>query len=64
MIWAILYILVAAAAVFGLCYARMRCFKFGRYDDLIAPVICGIFWPVCGVIYGAYLAARWYAEKE
>lgn len=64
MIWILLYILIAAAAVFGLSYARLTVMDFDSYDTLIAPVLCGIFWPVASPIYAAYLAAIWYSERS
>ena len=64
MTWIILYILIASVAVFGLCYVRQHIGQRSWSDDLVVPVICGVLWPVCAPIYGAYLAAVWYSGKE
>lgn len=66
MIWIILYVLIASAAVFGLKWA---CINLDIRNDSgdhvqLAPIVCGIFWPVAAPIYAAYLAAIWYSERR
>lgn len=65
MIWFILYILIAAAAVFGLKWACIKLKVRNEFGEpaRIAPIVCGIFWPVAVPIYAAYIAAEWYGEK-
>lgn len=66
MIWLILYILIAALVTFAL---RVACIKWDIEDAFgdtpaVAPVVCGIFWPVAAPIYAAYIAAEWYANNH
>lgn len=64
MIWIILYIIVAAAAVFGLVFLSLVIEKYCNWYsvELWPAVICGIFWPIGAPIYGAYQLAMIYAE--
>lgn len=65
MIWIALYILIAALVTFMFLVA---CIKLNIRNEFnaparTAPVLCGIFWPIAGPIYGAYLAAEWFANN-
>lgn len=59
----ILYIVVAAASIFGLIVASEKYAgiknRFG-YDSWIAA---GIFWPVALLPCAAYIAAMWYLNN-
>lgn len=62
MIWIILYILIASAATFALLVTAT---KIDAYDgDFPWPVLCGIFWPFAVPIAAAFIAAKWYLDKE
>ena len=60
------YILVAAAVTFGL---RVLCIKWDVRDQLddpvvIAPIVCGMLWPVAAPIYFAYIAAKRFMDNH
>lgn len=68
MIWIclILYILIASLVTFAL---RVACIKWKIQDTwgdepAIAPIVCGILWPVATPIYTAYIAAKRYADNH
>lgn len=62
----VVYVLIAAASVFGLCLATVkteeRCDRKVYINDFETPIWCGIFWPVAAPIYAAYIAVRWYTR--
>lgn len=65
MIWGIIYILIAALVTFAL---RVACIKVDIRDEFgnhptIAPVVCGVCWPIAGPIYAAYIAAKWVTDN-
>ena len=64
MIWFILYVIVAAAAVFGLVLLSLLKEKRCRwcYVELWPSFIFGIIWPIGAPVYGAYLFAAIYAD--
>ena len=62
----VVYVLIAAASVFGLCLATVKTAEHSGLEtyiyDFEAPIWCGIFWPVAAPIYAAYIAVRWYTR--
>ena len=66
MIWFILYVLIAAAVMFGLCLTHIKLGIEGEFGDslLWIPVLCGIFWPVAAPAYAAILAAIYYSKRR
>ena len=67
MIACIFYIAVAAVSVFGMCVGKIKTVRKTVYNEdffFLAPVLCGIAWPIGAPLYGAYIAAVWFSEKE
>lgn len=66
MIFLVLYVLVASAAVFCLVFLTMA--HNHRRDwfnlDLWPAVLCGVIWPIGGPIYAAYILAKLYADSQ
>lgn len=62
----VVYLLVAAVSVFGLCLGHSKAAEFSKNVDsydYTAPVLCGVFWPFAAPIYAAYLAFHLYTRK-
>lgn len=62
--WIILYILIAAVCFFLLLVTAEKYAAYRPDRDSPWPVWCGIFWPIAAPFAAAYIAAKWYLQKD
>lgn len=61
----IVYLAIAAFLVFVFYVGFVKYTDFDPDIDIpFGPFVSGIFWPILGPVYAAYLAARWYLKNN